>query len=152
MLTSEIRVDKEALRKFAADMKDSAEAFGRVRRLATPSYAGSVHESDAGSKWRGGVKVTLGVVEHDHPGRTAGELMADRIAGSMNFVISMEEGARALGEIAEAALNSMSGQDTISAIDLDGILTTAKNNPAINRYGIPMDGLGKLLGKGATDV
>ncbi|HZE37522.1 MAG TPA: hypothetical protein VE172_01815 [Stackebrandtia sp.] len=115
-MSTRVKLDKQALREFVTLMDETAEVMSQIQDAATPRYARA--GGDAASAYRGGVKVTLGSVDFDHPGRRAGELVADRIADTLNFVRSLEEGARCLGDTVRGVLDEMGAQDSIAAADL----------------------------------
>ena len=110
-------------------MRQTASDMAAVRDKATAAFTGSYIDTDRTARWNGGVKVTLGVVNHVHPGRDAGEVMANRIVNTVNFVVSMEEGTRAMGGIAEAILNALDNQDQIGAAELESIFSQAPSKP-----------------------
>lgn len=116
-----IHMDREALRQFITTMKQTADDMAAVRDKATPAFTGNYLESGV-AKWQGGVKVTLGVVNHAHPGRDAGEVLANRIVNTVNYVVSIEEGSRAMGAAAEAVLRALDKQDCIGAGELETIM------------------------------
>ncbi|ADD39756.1 hypothetical protein [Stackebrandtia nassauensis] len=115
-MTSEIRLDKRALREFISLMDQTAEEMADIQDGTTPRYARSGGGGEAA--YRNGVKVTVGSVDFAHPGRVAGELMADRIAETLEFVRSLEEGSRALARIVRSVLDDMGARDSIAASDL----------------------------------
>lgn len=141
-----ISVDKEAVRSFAELMTTHANSFAQVRESLVPRYAGSDFPTDPDGRYRGGVRVNLGSVEYQHPGSVAGVILADRIAEALNFVISMEEGARALGTIAQEALDAMGNTDQISADDLHRILSDAAEWEYNDPYGMAQQLKGLITG------
>lgn len=115
-MTTEIKLDKQALRRFVSLMEQTAEEMSNVQDGTIPGYA---HGGGGGeAAYRRGVKVTVGSVDYAHPGRAAGELMADRVADTLEFVRSLEEGSRALAQIVQCVLDEMGAQDGIAASDL----------------------------------
>ena len=143
-----IQLNREALREFVKLMAQMTDDLKNVRAFITPSYAGTEGgHGEADPAYRGGVKVTLGAVDYSHPGRIAGEIMADRIAASLNFAIGLEEGTRALGSIVQAILNDMNNQDQISQARLTEIHNSIGTGQANNPYGIPPGLVPRLLGK-----
>ena len=120
-MSERIHVDREALRQFITTMKQTADDMAAVRDKATPAFTGNYLETDV-AKWQGGVKVTLGVVNHAHPGRDAGEVLANRIVNTVNYVVSIEEGSRAMGVAAESVLRALDKKDCIAADDLEAIM------------------------------
>lgn len=115
-MTQQIKLDKQALREFVALMRDVADEMSSIHPGMSHRYARN--DGDATSAYRNGAKLTLGSLDYPHPGRQAGELLADRVADVLNFVKSLEEGARALGENAQNVLDEMGAQDSLSAADL----------------------------------
>lgn len=142
-MNEQIHVDRQALRQFIDTMRQTAAEMVAVRREATPAFTGDYLKTDT-ARWSGGVKVTLGVVNHDHPAFDAGEVMANRIINTVNFVVGMEEGSRAMGEIAEAILKALDEQDTIAASDLEAILArpgdASGTGPTLIPFGLPVTG------------
>lgn len=120
-MNERIHVDREALRQFITTMKQTADDMAAVRDEATPAFTGNYLDGDV-ARWQGGVKVTLGVVNHGHPGRDAGDVLANRIVNTVNYVVSIEEGSRAMGVAAESVLHSLDNQDSIGAAELGAIM------------------------------
>lgn len=136
-MTERVVLDKVALRKFTDLMDTISAATGKVLDDTSPRLA-LAGTSGEGAAYRGGVKVTLGSVNFDHPGRAAGEQVADRIAESLNFVISLEEGARALRDFAETVTREMDGQDSIAAEDLRDLEQRVPVESKDERYGVSL--------------
>lgn len=120
-MSERIQVDREALRQFITTMRHTAEEMAAARDEATPAFTGDYLDPGP-ARWAGGVKVTLGVVNHAHPGRDAGEVLANRISNTVRHVVSIEEGSRAMGAAAESVLRALDNQDSIAAADLESIM------------------------------
>lgn len=120
-MNDRIVIEREALREFIDLMDTIAAETAAVLDVAAPQLARSGAEFTPTAAYRGGVKLTLGVADFPHPGRRAGETLADRIADGLNFVVSLEEGSRALGTITREVLRALDGQDMIAADELDRI-------------------------------
>lgn len=137
-MNDRVTLDREALRKFCDLMETVASETGEVLDAAAPLLARAGAELEPRAAYRGGVKVTLGAVDFAHPGRSAGEAMADRIADSLNFVISLEEGSRALKELVDTVMREMDAHDSIAATELERI---NKSIPVgtTDTYGLPVD-------------
>lgn len=120
-MNERIVLDRTALKEFISLMDTMASETAAVLDTAAPLLARSGADFTPTAAYRGGIKLTLGAVDYGHPGRWAGEAMADRIAGTLNFVISLEEGSRALGKITREVLRAMDNQDTIDAAELERI-------------------------------
>ena len=133
-MSQRIHVDRPALKHFIATMQQTASEMAAVRDQATPAFTGNYQNPNTPTRWEGGVKVTLGVVNHNHPGRDAGSVLANRITNTVNYVRSIEEGSRAMGIAAEAVLEALDKQDTIGAAELEAIVA----RPAA----FPFDGAG----------
>ena len=114
-----IHVDRQALREFIDLMRQTADDLADALDRHAPDYAG--HESMPVDRWHGGVRVTLGTVDHPHLGRDAGEMMANRVGEGAHFAASMEEGTRAIGDIAEQILSALDSTDHIHAETLETI-------------------------------
>ncbi|MGH8877466.1 MAG: hypothetical protein ACRD0P_09015 [Stackebrandtia sp.] len=121
-MNERIHVDRQALRQFIETMRRTARDMAAARDQATPAFTGNYENPATPTRWHGGVKVTLGVVNHNHPGRDAGEVLANRITNTVNYVVSIEEGSRAMGTAAEAVLNALDNQDSIGAAELEAIV------------------------------
>ncbi|MFD0555641.1 hypothetical protein FB566_0853 [Stackebrandtia endophytica] len=113
-MTETIRLNRVALEAFAESMEITATDMADAVDTVGPSYSRS-GAIGAESASRSGVKMTLGAVNHAHSGRVAGELMADKIAQSLEFMISLEEGARALSHFTREVLAALNAQDEITA-------------------------------------
>lgn len=124
-MTTEIKLDKQALREFISLMDRTAEEMSRIQDGTAPRYA----REGGGGAFRHGVKVTVGSVDFAHPGRVAGEVMADRIAETLEFVRSLEEGSRALAQIVRGVLDEMGGRDSIAAAELARINNAMEVRP-----------------------
>ncbi|MGH8880328.1 MAG: hypothetical protein ACRD0P_23735 [Stackebrandtia sp.] len=132
-MNDRVHLDRDALYKFI-DLMDTVSAeTGHVLDAAAPLLARSGAPQGA---YRGGIKLTVGSVDFAHPGRVAGELMADRIAESLNFVISLEEGARALKELVTDVMRAMDRNDSIAADELERINKSAPVSSSPT-YGLP---------------
>lgn len=118
-----IAISRDRLRAFAEECEAIVGDLNTHRAPLLSSYAGTTDDYTP-VKWRNGVKVTLGTVDHAHPGREAGELLADRIGAAGDCLLSAEEGMRALAVIAREALSEFEGQDSISAEDLARIVSS----------------------------
>lgn len=118
-MTDHIALDKPALREFIALMREVAAEMAEVHPAMTHRYARA--DGDASAAFRHGAKLTLGSLEYDHPGRWAGESLAARVAEVLGFVKSLEEGARALGDISQEVLDELGDGDALAAADLERI-------------------------------
>ncbi len=121
-MSERIYVDRSTLKHFIATMQQTADEMAAARDHATPAFTGNYQDPDGAFRWEGGVKVTLGVVNHNHPGRDAGSVLANRITNTVNYLLSIEEGSRAMGFAAEVVLDALDKQDTIAAADLEAIV------------------------------
>lgn len=113
---TQINLDKEELRGCVELMHRTARRMRLIRETEAAGYAQSDGNPDAA--YRNGVKLTLGSVDYGHPGRMAGEIVADRIAETLEFVRSVEEGAQAMGDFVEQVLTTLGDQDEIAAEEL----------------------------------
>ncbi|HZE39131.1 MAG TPA: hypothetical protein VE172_10010 [Stackebrandtia sp.] len=120
-MNDRIHVDRRALRQFIDTMHQTARDMAAVRDEATPAFTGNYLDTGI-ARWQGGVKVTLGAVNYPHRGREAGEILASRIVNTVNYVISIEEGSRAMAAAAQEVLHALDRQDSIAADDLGAIL------------------------------
>ena len=139
-MADRVTLNRTALERFVQIMEDTTSNVGGGRDSTSSRYARGDRVTPD-SAFRGGVKVTVGSVDFAHPGRMAGEMMADRIAESMNFVVSLEEGTRALASIARQVLNAMSAQDDISAAELEEIRNSITDRPT-SPYGMTISDIG----------
>lgn len=130
-----IQVDRQALLDFADTMENLSTGIGDSRMSEALAYTGTDPGANPAEKWREGIRVTLGSVEHPHSGRVAGERMADHIAHTMQLVVSLEEGARAMGVIVRAIVNALSAEDEISAKELTDILNFVGISPLDRKSG-----------------
>lgn len=140
MNESRLKLDREVLRDFIDLMRKTETHMSAIVDSEVPRYTRSASGGAGDAAYRGGVKVTLGAVDFDHPGRQAGQLVADRIGESANFVISVEEGARAMRRIVQDVVSALDAQDTIAADDLERI-NKANTVPVANPYGVPVQRL-----------
>lgn len=121
-MSERIYVDRPTLKHFIETMRKTADEMAGARDHATPAFTGNYRDPDGTTRWEGGVKVTLGVVNHDHPGRDAGSVLANRITNTVNYLLSIEEGSRAMAIAAEAVLEALDKQDMIAADELASIV------------------------------
>jgi|GEM_PF-4246284 len=117
-----VSIDQGELQTFINKMLEVAQVIGDGRDSGALPYAGTHSGGPDPQKWEHGVKVTLGVTEYDHGGRHAGIAMARLIGASMESIISIEEGARAMADIAAHIRDAMDGQDSMNYDDLIEIL------------------------------
>lgn len=120
-MNDRLSMDREALKEFISLMDTMAAETAAVLDTAEPLLARTGADAAPEGAYRGGVKLTLGAMNYDHPGRQAGELLSDRIADTLNFVTSLEEGSRALGKLTREVMAALDGQDTIASDELDRI-------------------------------
>lgn len=118
-MNDRIHLDRNALRDFIDLMRRTADGMSGTRDENTPLLAGN--DPDV-AKWDDGIKVTLGVVNHGHAGRDAGEVLARRIGNTLRFVTSLEEGTRGLGDLCERILQALDKNDDINAQTLNSII------------------------------
>jgi hypothetical protein len=119
----DIRIRRDQVEAFAAECESIVEDLNAGRYPLLGAYAGS-HDGYRPSKWRDGVKVTLGTVDYPHSGRRAGELLADKVGAVGYALVSVEEGFRALAVIARRALDDFAGHDDIAADELRALVTS----------------------------
>lgn len=131
-MTDHIELDKPALREVIALLREVAAEMAEVRPAMTHRYARA--DGDTASAFRGGVKLTLGSLDYEHPGRWAGELLAARVAEVLGFVKSLEEGARALADISQEVLDELGDGDSLAAEELDRICAPIPR-PSPNPFG-----------------
>lgn len=124
-----VNIDQEALTAFIQKMAAVTSAIESSRNSGSLPYAGTVPGGADPDKWSAGVKVTLGVTEYDHPGRHAGLAMSAIVGASLEAIISIEEGARAMTELATTIQNALNEQDQINYDELTEILAEAQVNP-----------------------
>ncbi|MFD0557984.1 hypothetical protein FB566_3273 [Stackebrandtia endophytica] len=117
-----VSIDQGELQTFINKMHEVTRMIGEGRDSGALQYAGTHSGGPDPQKWEHGVKVTLGVTEYDHAGRHAGVAMARLVGASMESIISIEEGARAMADIAAQIRDAMDGQDSINYDDLIEIL------------------------------
>lgn len=113
---TQINLDKEELRGFVELMHQTARRMRLIRETESAGYAQS--DDSPNAAYRNGVKLTIGSVDYMHPGRMAGEIIADRIAETLEFVQSVEEGAQAMGDFVEYVLTTLGEKDEIAAEQL----------------------------------
>ncbi|HIW64352.1 MAG TPA: hypothetical protein H9881_18015 [Candidatus Stackebrandtia excrementipullorum] len=124
-----VSIDQEALTAFIQKMTAVTDAIESSRNSGSMPYAGTLSGGSGPEKWADGVQVTLGTTEYDHAGRQAGLDMAALIGASMEAIVSVEEGARAMAELATNIQNSLNEQDQINYDELVTILGDADMRP-----------------------
>lgn len=127
-----VNIDQEALTAFIQQMTSVTDAIEQSRNSGTLPYAGTAPGDTDPDKWDSGVKVTLGVTEYDHLGRDAGLKMSNLVGASMEAIVSVEEGARALADLAKMIQDSLNEQDQINYDDLVSILGDSGVGPFSN--------------------
>lgn len=132
---TDISLDKDELREFVDLMHATAREMRQIRRAQATGYAQA--DGNPTAAYRNGVKMTLGSVNYAHSGRLAGEIIADRIAETLEFVQSVEEGTQAMGDFVDRVLTELGAEDSIAATELARIGNDFL--PPMRRRGRPSD-------------